>query len=131
MARTVNEIKNPELFSLRPSDSAEEALSQLAALDISGAPVIGDDRRPVGAISFRDLIRRQGATVAECMSGPAVTISAESSVQEAAGKLAERGLHRLVVVDDTGRAIGVVSTLDVLRGMLNLGSTYAEVFSTS
>lgn len=121
MARTVNEIMNKELFSVRPSDAAEDALNGILALGISGAPVLDDERRPLGMVSLRNFVgRRPGDHVADRMATPAATVHEGASVADTGRLLAETGRHRLTVVDASGRAVGLVSTLDVLRGLLGL-----------
>jgi CBS domain-containing protein len=126
MALTVADIMSRELFSVRPCDAADEALDGILALSISGAPVLDDDGRPLGTVSVRDLVgRRPGDRVAHRMTTPAVTVPASVSIAEAGRLLAETGRHRLVVVDEAGRAIGVVSTLDALRGLLGLPRAHA------
>ncbi len=121
MALTVAEIMSRDLFSVGPSDAAEDALDGILALAISGAPVLDEDRRPVGVVSVRDLVgRRPGDRVADRMCRPADTVAESASVVEAARLLAESGRQRLAAVDGAGRAVGVVSTQDVLRGLLGL-----------
>jgi CBS domain-containing protein len=45
-------------------------------------------------------------------------ISSDASISEAGRRLAETGYHRLVVIDEQRRAVGVVSALDVVRALL-------------
>jgi CBS domain-containing protein len=74
---------------------------------------------PVGMVSLRDLMGGgRIEAVSERMAGPVEAIATSATIEEAGLHLAERGLHRLVVVDAEGRACGVVSALDVLRAML-------------
>jgi CBS domain-containing protein len=121
MTLRVAEIMSRELYTVRPCDAAEDALDGILALAISGAPVLDDERRPLGTVSVRNLVgRRPGDRVANRMTTPAMTVCESASVTEAGRLLAESGRHRLIVVDGAGRAVGLVSTLDVLRGMLGL-----------
>lgn len=129
MVATVSEIMNRELFHLRPGDSAEDALLGLLAFGITGAPVLGDDGRPAGMVSLRELSqRREGQTAAEIMARPAPTVPTGTSVVEAGRLLAETGHHRLAVVDGQGRAVGNVSALDVLRALLALPAAHPAPF---
>jgi CBS domain-containing protein len=48
------------------------------------------------------------------MTRPAVAISREATVAEAAGLMSARRVKRLPVVDDAGHLMGVVSRVDVL-----------------
>ena len=53
------------------------------------------------------------------MTRPAMTVNATSSVVSAAREMIERHVHRLVVIDDAGAAIGVLTPLDLLRALLD------------
>ncbi len=128
MAITVREAMNPELFSVKPEDRAEDALNGILALGITGAPVLDAEGRPRGMLSLHDLAARTGPTAAERMTAPAVVVPMNATLTEAGRLLAETGYHRLVVVDPDNRAIGVVSSLDLLRGMLGLPLTHPAAF---
>jgi CBS domain-containing protein len=129
MALMVSEIMNKELFSVRPSDAAEDALNGILALGISGAPVLDDERQPLGMVSLRNFVgRRPGDRVADRMASPAATVPVGASVADAGRLLAETGRHRLTAVDASGRAVGLVSTLDVLRGLLGLPIVHPAPF---
>lgn len=118
MARTVDEIMNRELFTARPGDRAGDLLGQLLTLEITGAPVVEVDGRPVGFVSMCDLCRvDNGDAVLTLMSVPVDTISASATIAEAAARMCESGRHHLVCVDEGGRAIGMLGSLDVLRGV--------------
>lgn len=129
MAKTVKEIMNRELFSLRPNDGTDDALGYIVALGITAAPVLDEDRRPLGVASFRDLLPVPApGKVLERMSVPAISVSENVSVEEVARLLAERGVHRVVVVDGEGRAVGVASSLDVVRALLGLPAVHPATF---
>lgn len=128
MALTVGEVMNREIFSLRPSESVADALGYLNVLGISGAPVV-EGGKPIGVVSLRDLVGdRPGDTVRDRMTQPPITVTAGESLEAAARLLAERGFHRVVVVDEHGRAIGVASSLDLLRGMTGVPASHPATF---
>ncbi|TMS00263.1 CBS domain-containing protein [Nonomuraea basaltis] len=56
-----------------------------------------------------------GATAGEVMSAPAVTVGPDVSTVTAAQLMDERGVKRLVVVDDDRHLIGIVSRRDLLK----------------
>jgi len=119
MAASVKEIMNRELFCVGPEETAGAALHGILGLGITGAPVVDEHRRPLGMVSLRDLARQQDETpVSRLMNAPAAVVGAEASISEVGRRLAETGYHRLVVVDDDGRTVGVVSALDVVRALL-------------
>jgi CBS domain len=129
MAKTVREIMNRELFSVRPTDSSEEALGYILALGITGAPVVDESGMPVGMVSFRDLLARDTHPLVESrMTRPALTVNEDASIEEAARRLSDGGIHRLAAVDDQGHVVGVVSSLDVIRGLVGLPASHPATF---
>jgi len=52
--------------------------------------------------------------VRDAMTAEVVTVEAEAPLRDAAARMAERGLHRLVVTDQ-GRLAGVLGALDLVR----------------
>lgn len=129
MPKQVKEIMNRELFSLRIQDGTDDALGYIIGLGITAAPVLDEAKKPIGVASFRDLLRAPSpSTVAQRMTVPAVTVGADASIEDAARVLAERGVHRVVVVDAEGRAVGVASSLDVIRGLLGLPASHPSAF---
>jgi CBS domain-containing protein len=75
---------------------------------------------PAGGPLFRgrrqrhDRAKAAGATAAELMTTPAVTIGPDAGVAEAARLLHRRGIKRLPVVDPAGPLLGIVSRSDLL-----------------
>ncbi len=129
MARIAKEIMNSELFSLRPSDEIDSAVDYILALGITAAPVLSEARTPIGVISLRDLVSRKGpGKVAERMTVPAVTVRESDSIEEVARTIADRGVHRVIVVDAEGRAVGVVSSIDVTSALIGLPVRHPSAF---
>jgi CBS domain-containing protein len=121
MALRVSEIMNGELFSVGREDAVDMALRAILLLGITGVPVLDEDGKPVGLVSLRDLVaEKPGTTVGERMTQPPATIAAGARIGAAARVLAGTRYHRLIVVDDDGRAVGMVSSLDIIRGLLGL-----------
>ena len=105
--------------------SLEEAAHLLRAYSISGLPVIDLDGNLVGVISQTDLLAADDASVSrlvrgkqsalrvgELMSSPAVTVPMTGSLDEAARLMLDRHVHRVVAIDDIGRPVGVLSSMD-------------------
>jgi CBS domain-containing protein len=67
----------------------------------------------------RDLHKALGQTVGEVMTKgkDVVTIRPERPIREAAQLMHERSVHRLPVVDETGKVIGVLTRGDIVRFM--------------
>lgn len=105
--------------------TVEEAEALLRTHRISGLPVVDLSGRLIGVISQTDLLylaaptiqalirhHATGLRVGEVMSVPPVTIDSTETIRDAARRMDEQRLHRLVVVDDHGRPVGVISAMD-------------------
>ncbi len=128
MSKTVAEVMNGELFSLHPEDRTAEALTYFTALGISGAPVVDDEGRPLGVVSYPDLVSKSAATVSACMISPALSIKPTLSVSDAARQMAEARIHRLVVCDEGGHVIGMVSSSDLMRALVGMPPAHPLAF---
>jgi predicted transcriptional regulator len=95
---------------------------------ISGLPVCDRMGSLMGVISQTDMLHARategywsawpGLQVRHLMSGPALTISADAGVDEAAALMERQHVHRLVVTSVDGELpIGVISVSDLVRSM--------------
>jgi CBS-domain-containing membrane protein len=122
MAATVRDLMNPQLVYLAAGTRPEAATQPILDFGITAVPVLDEDRRPIGMVSLRDLIHTSGARPP--MTENVVSVGVDESLRAAAQKLADAGLHHVVVVDAEGRAVGMLSAVDVVRGLLGLGSRH-------
>ncbi|MBD2443750.1 CBS domain-containing protein [Dolichospermum sp. FACHB-1091] len=65
----------------------------------------------------RDLHKALGQTVGEVMSKNPLTISPDKSLKEAAQLIQEHRVHRLPVLDNGGKVIGILTRGDIIRAM--------------
>ena len=134
-ARNMNEqrLVVADVMSLDPivvhiDTPIETAAGLLSANAITGLPVIDDAGALVGVISQTDLVavmespvgrlirtKPSGLCVGELMSSPAVTVPLTGTLIEAARVMLDSRVHRLVVIDDGGHAVGVLSAIDFVR----------------
>ncbi|HEY7701951.1 MAG TPA: CBS domain-containing protein [Candidatus Limnocylindrales bacterium] len=105
-----------------PLEDAERLMRERA---ISGLPVVDPNGGLVGVLSRTDvvedgsipmaiLLRKMpsGLRVGELMSSPAITVETTDPLIEAARRMRDNRIHRLVAVDDTGRPVGILSASD-------------------
>jgi CBS domain-containing protein len=118
MTATVRDFMNPQLVYLAAGARPETAMQPILDFGITAVPVLDDEKRPVGVLSLRDLVHATGARPA--VSESVVSVGVDEPLGAAARKLAEKGLHHVVVVDGEGRAVGMLSAVDVVRGLLGL-----------
>jgi CBS domain-containing protein len=107
-------IMNRKVISVRPEVSAEEAIKTLIQNHISGMPVVDAEGGVIGVFSNTDAISRQGSTVHDLMTTPAVYVSPDSSIAEVATLLAAKDINRVPVVAD-GKLVGIISRADIVR----------------
>lgn len=119
----VADIMNPKLLYLRDGDRLALVREQILKFGITAVPLLDDEHRPVGVVSLRDVV---GGSITP--TSPAQTIEATASIEDGARALAESSLHHLVVVDDKGVAVGMVSAVDFLRAMTGLAPRHPEQF---
>ncbi|MFJ8149658.1 CBS domain-containing protein [Streptomyces sp. NPDC096048] len=119
----------------------KEIAHLLQEYDITAVPVVDEENRPVGVVSEADLLQKMwggdpgrstddgersrpdvgkasATDAAGLMTSPAVCARESWSVVDAARVMARHGIKRLLVVDEGGRLIGVVSRSDLLRVFL-------------
>lgn len=127
MARTVDEIMNRELLSIRPDLPLSEVRALLRSFGVGAAPVLDDARRPLGILSLRDVLDGEG-TAHQRMARPAICVTSSTPVEEAARRLANTEMHHLLVVDGSGAAAGMLSSLDLLRAVLGMPARHPNAF---
>jgi CBS domain-containing protein len=105
-----------------------DAAAMMDFYRISGLPVIDRSGLLMGVISETDLLHARateaywsqwpGLQVRHLMAGPAITISADAPLDEAARLMEQKRVHRLVVTGFDGETpIGVLSVSDLVRSM--------------
>jgi hypothetical protein len=129
MANCVAEVMNRDVLSFAAITPAHSALDLMLALRVTTAPVVDGRDHPTGVISLRELSRAVAhARVGDLLRAPAVRVSPETSLLDAARLLDEVDLHHLVVTDSTGELVGFVSSLDLLRGIIGAPVRHPETF---
>jgi len=108
------------------ADATVEAAEELlASYRVSGLPVVDAGGHLVGVLSRTDLLleggpvmsqllrgRATGLRVGELMSRPPLTVGLSATLVDAARIMRDERVHRLVVVNEQGEPIGVLSATD-------------------
>ncbi len=116
------DLMKTEIETFREGDSVQEVARRMREVNIGFAPVCGADGRPVGTLTDRDIAlrvcaedRRASATRAgDVMTREAVTCHEGDPIEEAERLMARHRKSRIMVVDDEGRLVGVISLSDVV-----------------
>jgi CBS domain-containing protein len=118
--------KGREVVTIEPNTSLAAAVELLAAKRIGAVLVLGADRRLVGILSERDIVRvlaeRGRSALDEPVSGAMTRKVSTCNETETVAAIMERmteGKFRHVPVVDQGRLIGIVSIGDVVKHRLH------------
>ena len=116
----------------RQDDDVDALIQLMVGSRLGCMPVVNKEGRPVGMVTKLDLIEQMlpanrdqtdspsavalmPRTARELMMPIAITIAAKASVAQAAALMAIEGVHHLPIVDPTGKMVGILSTMDIVR----------------
>jgi CBS domain-containing protein len=110
------------VHKVRPESTAREAATIMLEKDVGCLVVFGPEGA-VGMITERDVLRKVTATgldpgkvrVRDIMSAPLIAVSADTSIGDAAKKMIDNGIKRLVVMGDDGTLLGLITMTDIVR----------------
>ena len=116
----IREIMTRDPVVTRPDATLREAARTMRELD-SGVLPIGEDDRLLGILTDRDITVRATAegkdpnstAVREVMSSEVVSCFEDEDERDAAAKMEQHQLRRLVVLDRNERLVGIVSLGDL------------------
>jgi CBS domain-containing protein len=131
MSPSVGELMSIDPITIGADEPAHAAEQLMAERRVSGLPVVDRGGHLVGVVSQTDIVRAHaagqtlaawpGLAVRHLMTAPALTVRVDESLIDAARRMEERHVHRLVVVASDGDTpIGVVSTLDLVGTLADL-----------
>ncbi len=114
-------IKRPPL-SVTQEATLLDVVKIMATHNVGLVAVVDEAGRPLGVVSERDVIRALARGVQ--LSAKAIevgtrenllTAKAEDDIYSAIKKMRERGTRHILVVDDAGKLVGVVSIRDLVE----------------
>jgi CBS domain-containing protein len=116
----LREIMTTDVECVTPETTLREAAEKMRQLDVGALPVCDNDRL-VGMITDRDIVVRALADghdprttmVRETMTEGVDYCFEGDDVSAAAGKMQERQVRRLAVLDSDKRLVGIVSLGDL------------------
>jgi len=135
----VGDVMTTDVVTVDTDARFKDIVQRMADTKVTAVPVVDPTGHVAGIITETDLLRkiefseeeairplfeRRGARIArekaeavqatELMTTPAVTISPDAKIITAARQMSHKGLRRLVVTDEYGALLGVVSRGDLL-----------------
>ena len=119
--RRVRDIYHKGVILCKPDSPLQEVVRVMADTEIHSVMVTErEGEPPVGVVSHIDIIAHYGEDLTaiqaqDVMTSVVINISEDATVEEAAKKLLESNIHRLLVVNEEGRPVGILSTTDIIR----------------
>jgi len=116
----VTDIMTREVISTRRDQPTDAVVDLVIARRLGCLPVIEASGRPVGMITRLDLVEQclrpnRPPTAGELMLPLAITLGERATVAHAAALMASEDVHHVPIVDELGRMVGLVSSLDIMR----------------
>ena len=137
MKTSVKDAMTTQVVAVKLGASFKEMAARLRQDRVSAFPVIDDDGKVIGVVSEADMLAKEvlnadhagtitamvhgrqqdkadGLTARDLMTHPAVTVTPDDSVEQAARLMYTLQVKRLPVIDSSGRLAGIISRADVL-----------------
>lgn len=143
--RLLNTVMAAELMTktvlvINQTMSLVQAASTLAKKQISGAPVVDDEKKIVGVVSEKDFLKEMGfdsnpsfmqiathclhdkscmiknlhdRTVADIMTKPSIVGSLNMTISDISKIFSQQKINRLPIVDEDNLVIGIVTRTDL------------------
>ncbi len=141
--RTVADVMTTQVHVARPLTPFKLLVQLIEDNKISAIPIVDEQGMPIGIVSEADLLLKErrdelqsemnllhprlrreqrvkaaGIVAEQIMTTPPITVASDTTLSEAARKMQEKNVRRLVVVDGRGKIQGIVSRSDLLQVFL-------------
>ena len=106
-------VVNP--LTINPNKTLGEALETMRSNQISGVPVVQDNNTLVGILTNRDVrfATDMSKTVSDLMTKNVISVTEETSAEEARSLLHKHRIEKLVVTNQSNQCIGLITVKDI------------------
>lgn len=130
----VTEIMQYDVVTASDESSLEDAVSLMINRSIGGLPVVDEERRIVGILTERDVVRIMGESVAgrkvsDIMSKRVTTAPPEMTIEAAARTMVSSDFRRLPVTAGS-LVCGIITATDIMR-YLGSGDAFRKLVTGS
>lgn len=126
--KTIADIMTPEVLTVSPETPLKQAALEMVLAGVHGAPVKDKSGQVIGVLSTTDLVAHRGPasgaisrdlrTVGDAMTPILFAVLASDHAMYGAKRMVETGSHRLVVLDESGKLVGMITPMDVLAALV-------------
>lgn len=129
--RDLLEIKSSLIYAGK-EETLEEALSKMIQFNVGAIPVLDENLRPIGIITERDFLNISPEDLKKSLKEIAlkeiITIHLKDPITRGIELFKKYPIRHLIVVDDSGRAINILSQRDFVQ---SLTCTYSEFLESN
>jgi CBS domain-containing protein len=118
----VRDAMSTAILSIGPDHTLRDAARMMAARRVGAAAVVDPDTSGIGILTERDILNAIGAgqnpdaeRASAHLTSELVFATPEWTLVEAAEAMSRGGFRHLIVLDDSGDIVGVVSVRDIVR----------------
>lgn len=123
-------VKDPITINL---DASVRKAAQVMRDNEIGSVIIVKEKKPVGILTERDIVRRITAvglnpetfTVEKVCSKPVVAVNQILQVDDAVDIMRDNKIRRLVIVDNNDEVVGIVTSDDIGYNLRSMSETLA------
>jgi len=130
------DLMTKNVVSVKKDTPIYEALELLRKNDITGMPVIEDDKTLIGIITEKDVLKLfyadggdQDKTVDHFMTQPAVSFGVDETLESVCDLLMVKHFRRVPVVSTKGKVVGIISRPDIIDYIIELRRQSVEMNS--
>jgi CBS domain-containing protein len=116
-----DEIMKRQVEQVAPNDTVQTAARRMRDHNVGFLPVCEESGKVVGTLTDRDIVVRsvadgqENARVADVMTHAVVACGPRDDVREAERLMGQHHKSRIMVVDDSGILVGIISLSDVAQ----------------
>ncbi len=120
MGLLVSDVMTKRVQKISRKASVEDVRRLLLANE-NKAILVLENENLLGIVSRTDIIKRydESACVEDIMTPDVFTINAGNTVKDAAKYLTEKSITSIPVIDNNNKVIGLISTQDVIKDIVN------------
>jgi CBS domain-containing protein len=118
----VREVMHRGVITCGPDTALKEVARIMNATDVHALIVVDEQGRAVGVVSHMDMLRAFGQDLyalkaEDVMTREVLSIRPEAYLSEAVEVMLKHRVHRLLVCNEEGIPLGVISTTDIIDAM--------------
>jgi len=117
---TVIDIASRDILLLKPSMKIGEILPKMKELRIRDAPVVGDDNRIIGVVSYRGILMKGVGRDAKVQSvmDPPFYIYEDADINNAISNIVTWKVREIPIINKEGIVVGIISRDNLLRHLI-------------